>query len=895
MPASPDSFLACLRQSELLEPARIDEVAAAVREAGGAGAGPAGAKKLAEAFVRETDLTRWQAEKVLAGRCRGFRLGSYRLLSMLGKGGMSSVYLAEHTVMHRRCAVKVLPTKLLGGGSHLDRFLREARAVAALDHPNIVRAFDMAQDGEGSTAIHFLVMELVEGRSLYDLVKRDGAPPPERVRDIGRQAALGLAHAHAAGLVHRDVKPGNILLAKDGTVKVTDLGLARGAADEEHSLTVAHDEKVLGTADYLAPEQALDSHAVDLRADVYGLGCSLYFALAGHPPFTEGTLAQRLMAHQTKPIPPIRSLREEVPEALAAAVTRMLEKNPDDRFQDMAAVAAALSGRAADDSGGSSVIQEAAAADADLGDFLQNLRDEPDGATGSFSKPRSGITKRSAARKRQRPDAADAATPTADDEPTSADAPAGEPDAGPPGGFPDFSALAAADAGPGDGAAAGGPAAAGDAPFPDLAASPAGPRAGGASAKRPAAKNTAEANSFTAKKRPEENSSAVKNSAGRGAAGRKVPLRPATLAGLAAAGVAVAAVLLLRGGERPDDHGPDVELGSAGEELTVGDGGDFPTFAAVLDHLRTGYDPAGADDVQVVRLLPGTLAEALVIENTDFSFPDGVTFTGGGEVTLDPPGQGPALALSGTLSRLTIEGVSVKADRRGAAVRLSGYFRDVALADLTLTGVDRTGIAVEGLSGKDVVIRDLTARGTADGADVVRLAASNDGGPDGVGGLSVERCTVTGSFRSGVAATADLTDVTVAGSIFSGGQAGVRFEGGGKLKDVRVENCTFHELARGVVFAAPPAARGSGGLVFRRNLFASVRDSDLSFPGDDAGPIRSKLDRAATGVNWTTKADAADPLKLFAGGATGATVDFRSTTPGTADYLSPTGDAPGAK
>ena len=174
--------------------------------------------------MRETGLTRWQAEKILAGRCRGFRLGSYTLLSMLGKGGMSSVYLAEHVVMQRRCAVKVLPTKLLGGGSHLDRFLREARAVAALDHPNIVRAFDMAQDGEGSNAIHFLVMELVEGRSLYDLIKRDGPAPVGRVREIGRQAALGLAHAHGAGLVHRDVKPGNILLAKDGTVKVTDLG-----------------------------------------------------------------------------------------------------------------------------------------------------------------------------------------------------------------------------------------------------------------------------------------------------------------------------------------------------------------------------------------------------------------------------------------------------------------------------------------------------------------------------------------------------------------------------------------------------------------------------------------------------------------------------------------------
>ncbi|WP_171188161.1 serine/threonine-protein kinase, partial [Alienimonas chondri] len=340
-PSDAESFLTCLRQSGLISKAKLAKFLE--------GRGGSTAKEIAADFVSAKLLTRWQAEKILAGRCRGFRLGSYALLGLLGKGGMSAVYLGEHVVMKRRCAIKVLPAKLVGGGSHLERFMREARAVAALDHPNIVRAYDLASEGEGNAATHFLVMELVEGRSLYDLVKRDGPPPADRVREIGHEAAKGLAHAHAAGIVHRDVKPGNILLARNGAVKVTDLGLARGNEDEEHSLTVAHDEKVLGTADYLAPEQALDSHSVDHRADIYGLGCTLYFSLVGHGPFTEGTLTQRLMAHQTQPPPPIETLVDDVPPALAEAIARMLEKKPEDRYQSMDEVAEAL---AAPDSGG---------------------------------------------------------------------------------------------------------------------------------------------------------------------------------------------------------------------------------------------------------------------------------------------------------------------------------------------------------------------------------------------------------------------------------------------------------------------------------------------------------------------------------------------------------------
>ena len=214
---------------------------------------------------------------------------------------MSSVYLAEHVLMQRRVAIKVLPKDRVEDSSYLARFHREAQAAAALDHRNIVRAYDVDNDGSN----HYLVMEYVEGRDLQHIVKEDGPLDYAAAAEYIRQAAEGLAHAHQAGLIHRDVKPANLLVDQKNVVKVLDLGLARFTDESKASLTVAFDENVLGTADYLAPEQALDSHGVDARADIYGLGCSLYYLLTGHPPFPGGTLPQRLMMHQKQPPPSI--------------------------------------------------------------------------------------------------------------------------------------------------------------------------------------------------------------------------------------------------------------------------------------------------------------------------------------------------------------------------------------------------------------------------------------------------------------------------------------------------------------------------------------------------------------------------------------------------------------
>jgi serine/threonine-protein kinase len=336
-----DSFLAGVRQSGLVEESRLDEALRALPRS----VALENAQAAADALIAARLITRWQAGKLLQGKFKGFVLGRYRLLELLGKGEMSSVYLAEHIRMKRRCAIKVLPANKVRNTSYLGRFHREAEAVAALDHPNIVRAYDVDQETEAGVDIHYLAMEYVPGLDLEQrLAKQERFPLTEATEYI-RQAAEGLAHAHEHGLVHRDIKPGNLLIDERGTVKLLDLGLARFfRADDEESLTIKHDEKVLGTADYLAPEQAVDSHAVDERADIYSLGCTFYFALTGQPPFTDGTLVQRLLAHQTKAPPPVSRLRPDVPDSLSAILVKMLAKRREDRFQTARDVADALAG-----------------------------------------------------------------------------------------------------------------------------------------------------------------------------------------------------------------------------------------------------------------------------------------------------------------------------------------------------------------------------------------------------------------------------------------------------------------------------------------------------------------------------------------------------------------------
>lgn len=344
------SFLDLVKRSELVEEDQLAKFLANYREK--YGELPERQEAVAEALIEAELLTEWQAEKLLAGKHRGFILGKYKLLGQLGKGGMSTVYLAEHIMMRARRAIKVLPRNRVEDATYLERFRIEARAAAKLDDPNIVRAYDIDQEGD----THFLVMEYVAGQDLHALVKEQGPLDFYAAADYIAQAARGLAHAHEMGLVHRDIKPANCLLDGNKVVKILDMGLAR-ITDDEASLTLDNNENVLGTADYLAPEQALNSHAADARSDIYSLGCTLYFLLTGHPPFPEGTISQRLMKHQTEDPPSVLNDRPDVPPTLLHICEKMMAKSAEDRYPDASDVAERLTawlednGRAVGDSG----------------------------------------------------------------------------------------------------------------------------------------------------------------------------------------------------------------------------------------------------------------------------------------------------------------------------------------------------------------------------------------------------------------------------------------------------------------------------------------------------------------------------------------------------------------
>jgi len=377
-----EQLLELIKRSGLVE---RDQLAKIISEIKSSGERPTEPEDLAQRFIDAGVLTRWQADKLLEGRHRGFFLGKYKLLGHLGTGGMSSVYLAEHVLMRRRVAIKVLPQKRVNDSSYLQRFYREARAAAALNHPNIVLAHDVDHDGGN----HFLVMEYVEGSDLQVLVKRDGPLDYVQAANYIYQAAKGLEHAHRSGLIHRDMKPANLLVDQRGTVKVLDLGLARFSGEEEGkaSLTVAYDENVLGTADYLAPEQALNSHEVDHRVDVYSLGCTFYFLLMGHPPFPEGTIAQRIMKHHTEEPTPIRQERPDVPGDLAEICQKMMAKKVENRYQSAQEVVDALGrwlanhGVNVEPSGSSEALAAAAAVPAaqrQVRTVRRNVRRRPD-------------------------------------------------------------------------------------------------------------------------------------------------------------------------------------------------------------------------------------------------------------------------------------------------------------------------------------------------------------------------------------------------------------------------------------------------------------------------------------------------------------------------------------
>jgi serine/threonine protein kinase len=334
-PGTTDEFLDLVHKSAVVDNQRLGAYLAGLRAAGPLSPEPA---RVAGLLVRDGILTLFQAEQILQGKWRRFGIGKYKVLERLGSGSTAGVYLCQHERVRRLVAVKVLPTSSANDPWSLERFYREARALSALDHANIVRAYDIDQD----ETLHFLVMEYVDGSSLQDIVGKGGPMDRTRAAHYIRQAALGLQHAHeSAGLVLRDIKPGDILVDRSGCVKLIDLGAAL-FSHEDRDFAGKSGGYMVGNPDYMAPEQALDPWAVDIRADIYSLGATFYFCLTRRTPFRGGTVAQKLLWHQTQQPEPIRKLRPKVPEGLAALIERMMAKDPAQRPQTPQEVADAL-------------------------------------------------------------------------------------------------------------------------------------------------------------------------------------------------------------------------------------------------------------------------------------------------------------------------------------------------------------------------------------------------------------------------------------------------------------------------------------------------------------------------------------------------------------------------
>ncbi|MDB5311635.1 MAG: prkC 39 [Gemmataceae bacterium] len=344
-PTDRTALLAALKAAGLLTPAQLAKATTAIPPA------TTTASQAAQVLMTAGVLTRFQAERLLAGRTDGFVLGSYVIQDQVGRGSVGRVYKATHRTMNRAVAIKVLSADLTRTAAARETFRREIRAAARLNHPNIVTAYDANEVGERS----YLVLEFVDGPTMDALVRQRGPLPIGEACELVRQAAVGLQNAHEQGMIHRDVKPANLLVARASktlpgcVVKIADFGIARlapvprdGPAGHRPGGT-----NLVGTPDYVAPEQAHNPHLSDHRADLYSLGCVFYFLLTGRPPFPGGTAETKIRRHQFEAPVPVDRVRADVPPAVAEIVARLLAKDPNSRFQSASGLAARLDGMAA--------------------------------------------------------------------------------------------------------------------------------------------------------------------------------------------------------------------------------------------------------------------------------------------------------------------------------------------------------------------------------------------------------------------------------------------------------------------------------------------------------------------------------------------------------------------
>lgn len=321
------TFVDNVLHSELLNQADLDRAFATMPETDDPMA-------IARHLLKLNLLTRFQATRLMKGKTDGFFLGQYRIMEEIGRGGMGRVYKAIHQTMGRNVAVKVLAPELTKTERAKQLFQREVRAAAKLNHPNIVTAYDANHAGDR----FFLVMEYVDGPNLSSLVKDHGPLSIQQACEFIKQTAIGLAYAHGLGLIHRDIKPANLLVHTPSTgpqIKILDFGLACMTNTEDPRMIddSAPPQTMLGTADYVSPEQARNHKTVDTRADLYSLGCTFYYLLVGHGPFPGGTALEKIVRHTADAPPAIQALRPDVPDGIASIVHRLLAKNPDWRYQ----------------------------------------------------------------------------------------------------------------------------------------------------------------------------------------------------------------------------------------------------------------------------------------------------------------------------------------------------------------------------------------------------------------------------------------------------------------------------------------------------------------------------------------------------------------------------------
>lgn len=367
MISSSGTLMDSLRQHQLLTPQQVAELPQLAQGRCG------DARVLAKTLIQKGWLSVYQVNQLLLGKADELVIGPYLVMERLGQGGLSAVYRARHKDYENQVAIKIIKPEVFASQEGRKAFLQEVEAMAQLDHANIVQFCDADQWQD----TYYFAMEYVEGTDLGKEVRLSGALPVPQACDYIRQSALGLQHAYERNLIHRDIKPVNLFLtqvpleirraadslfatrreqaspasmAKDTLltrplIKILDWGLAslrtpKGSGQDDASAEVA--KSIVGTADYLSPEQARNANAVDIRGDIYSLGCSLYYLLTGQAPFPEGTLMQKIMQHQTAEPKPIADFRDDVPADVCAIVQRMMAKDPNDRFQTPASVALAL-------------------------------------------------------------------------------------------------------------------------------------------------------------------------------------------------------------------------------------------------------------------------------------------------------------------------------------------------------------------------------------------------------------------------------------------------------------------------------------------------------------------------------------------------------------------------